>query len=438
MLTGKTNEEKIWNYLLSKVGNEYGVAGIIGNLYAESGLRPENLQNSYEKKLGMNDLEYTSNVDTGKYKNFETDRAGYGLAQWTSQGRKTGLLAFVKSRKVSISDLETQLDYLWKELTEKYTSVLNTCKTATDIRTASNAVLIKFEAPASKDTQATQDRRAGYAQDFYNKYAKGNNKPTPTPAKPKYTNSSLVSYTKISPFRNSPRNHSIDTISIHCMAGNLSVETCGNLFCKDNKNASSNYGIGTDGRIALYVEEQDRSWCTSNAANDNRAITIEVANDGGAPDWHVSDKAMESLIKLVADICKRNNIKELKWQGNKNLIGQVDKQNMTVHRWFAAKACPGDYLYNKHGYIANEVNKILNGQVTPPAKPVEPTPAPSASYLVKVTADALNIRKGPGTEYPTNGCIRDHGVYTIVDTQKNWGKLKSGLGWICLDYTQKK
>ncbi len=177
-----------------------------------------------------------------------------------------------------------------------------------------------------------------------------------------YTNSSLVSYIKLSPNKTSPRNHAIDTITIHCMAGNLSIETCGNVFAPTSRKASSNYGIGSDGRIAMYVEEKDRSWCSSNAANDHRAVTIEVANDGGAPDWHVSDKAMTALINLVADICKRNNIKELKWQGNKALIGQINKQNMTVHRWFAAKACPGNYLYNKHGYIADEVNKKLGVQ----------------------------------------------------------------------------
>ena len=96
-----------------------------------------------------------------------------------------------------------------------------------------------------------------------------------------YTNSSLVTYKKLSPNRNSPRNHKIDTITIHCMAGNLTVETCGNLFAASSRQASSNYGIGSDGRIALYVEEKDRSWASSNAANDNRAVTIEVANDGG-------------------------------------------------------------------------------------------------------------------------------------------------------------
>ncbi|MCH5297799.1 MAG: N-acetylmuramoyl-L-alanine amidase [Ruminococcus sp.] len=174
-----------------------------------------------------------------------------------------------------------------------------------------------------------------------------------------YTNSSLVSLKKLSPNHSGQRNHSIDTISIHCMAGNMSIESCGNLFASSSTEASSNYGIGSDGRIALYVEEKNRSWCTSSASNDNRAVTIEVADDGSS-EHRVTDAAMKSLIKLCADICKRNGIKKLLWKADKSLIGQVDKQNMTVHRWFANKSCPGDYLYNKHSYIATEVNKLIN------------------------------------------------------------------------------
>lgn len=257
-------------------------------------------------------------------------------------------------------------------------------------------------------------------------------------------NSPLIEFTRISPNKTSPRNHKIDTITIHCMAGNLSIESCGNVFAPTSRKASSNYGIGSDGRIGMYVEEKDRSWCSSNGANDHRAVTIEVANDGGAPDWHVSDKAMESLIKLCADICRRNDIKELKWCGDKNLIGQVDKQNMTVHRWFAAKACPGDYLYNKHGYIASEVNKILGAEVgkdiSTQTQVVTPTPAP-LTYIVQVTVDALNYRTGPGTQYPVKGTIRDKGKYTIVEEQNGWGLLKSYQknkdGWIYLKYTKK-
>lgn len=175
------------------------------------------------------------------------------------------------------------------------------------------------------------------------------------------SNSTLATYTRISPNKTSPRNHKIDTITIHCMAGNLTVERCGELFAKRTRMASSNYGIGSDGRIGLYVEEKDRSWCSSNKANDMRAITIEVANDGGAATgWHVSDAAMASLIALVADICKRNGISKLVWSTNKNdRVNHRNGCNMTVHRDFKNKACPGDYLYGKHSYIAAEVNKRL-------------------------------------------------------------------------------
>ena len=175
------------------------------------------------------------------------------------------------------------------------------------------------------------------------------------------SNSPLVNYTKISPNKTSPRNHVIDTVTIHCVVGQCSVEALGNIFAPTSKQASSNYGIGPDGRIGMYVEEKDRSWCSSNGANDNRAITIEVASDTTSP-YKVTDAAFNSLIKLLADICKRNNIKSLKWKADKNLIGHPEEQNMTVHRWFANKSCPGDYLYNKHYEIAEKVNKLLGVQ----------------------------------------------------------------------------
>jgi hypothetical protein len=255
------------------------------------------------------------------------------------------------------------------------------------------------------------------------------------------SNSLLVNYTKISPNKSSPRNHAIDTITIHCVAGNCTVETIGSIFSPASRKASSNYGVGTDGRIGLYCDESDRSWCTSSASNDNRAVTIEVANDGDAETgWHVSDVALRANIKLVADICKRNNIKKLLWKGDKSLIGNVTQQNMTVHRWFAAKSCPGDYLYGKHGYIADEVNKILGSNETPSGTP----PAISFSpYLVRIAASALNVRSGAGTSFKVVKClINDKNVYTIVEEAKGndgltWGKLKSGIGWIALKYTKK-
>lgn len=173
------------------------------------------------------------------------------------------------------------------------------------------------------------------------------------------SNSPLVDYIKLSPNKNSPRNHKIDTITIHCVVGQCTVEALGAVFAPTTRQGSSNYGIGYDGRIGMYVEEKDRSWCSSSSANDHRAITIEVASDTTHP-YAVTEAAYNSLIDLCADICKRNGIKKLLWKGDKSLIGQVDKQNMTAHRWFAATGCPGDYLYQRYGDIANKVNKKLN------------------------------------------------------------------------------
>jgi hypothetical protein len=136
------------------------------------------------------------------------------------------------------------------------------------------------------------------------------------------------------------------------MAGNLSIERCGDIFASPTRQGSSNYGIGTDGRIGMYVEEKNRAWTSSNASNDNMAVTIEVANDVVGGNWHVSDKALASLIDLCTDICKRNGIKKLNFTGDKN-------GNLTMHKYFAATACPGAYLESKFPYIADEVNKRL-------------------------------------------------------------------------------
>lgn len=205
--------------------------------------------------------------------------------------------------------------------------------------------------------------------------------------------SSLATVCVESPNRSSPRMSKIDTITIHCMAGNLSVESCGALFAKSSRKASSNYGIGSDGRIACYVGEEDRSWCSSNRANDNRAITIEVANDGGAETgWHVSDKAYKSLISLLVDICRRNHIAKLVWSNNKNdRVNHKNGCNMTVHRDFANKSCPGDYLYSLHSKIANEVNTSLG--VVEEAKPANKLyRVQVGSFSIKSNADNLKSK----------------------------------------------
>lgn len=197
------------------------------------------------------------------------------------------------------------------------------------------------------------------------------------------SNSKLVDYTKISPNKTSPRNHAIDTITIHCIVGQWTAKQGCDYFATTGRECSANYVVGKDGSIGLSVEEKDRSWCSSSASNDNRAVTIEVASDTTHP-YAVTDKAYAALLDLVTDICRRNGIKKLLWKGDKSLIGQVVKQNMTVHRWFANKACPGDYLYSRHSAIAAEVNKRLGASSAEPE-----TPSFGADTLYKVQTGAF-------------------------------------------------
>lgn len=169
-LTGTNTADKIWNYLIGRGLSKAGAAGLMGNLYAESALRANNLQNSYERKLGYTDDTYTAAVDSGSYTNFVRDSAGYGLAQWTYWSRKQNLLNFAKSVGTSIGDLEMQLGFLMKELSEGYKAVFNILKTATTVKEASDAVLVQFERPADQ-SDAAKTRRAGYGQTYYDKYA---------------------------------------------------------------------------------------------------------------------------------------------------------------------------------------------------------------------------------------------------------------------------
>lgn len=209
-------------------------------------------------------------------------------------------------------------------------------------------------------------------------------------------NSPLVNFTKISPNKTSPRNHKIDTVTIHCYVAQASVESMGAWFAEKSARCSCNYGIGVDGRIALIVDEADRSWCTSSSSNDNRAITIECASDNTYP-YAVNDKVYKSLIKLLADICERNDIKELKWKADKSLIGQVSEQNMTVHRWFANKECPGEYLYSRHSQIAKEVNALLGKTTT------ETTESDLANYKV----DNTTVKEIAKVVYNEAGIIKN-------------------------------
>ncbi len=314
-----------------------------------------------------------------------------------------------------------------------------------------------------------------------------------------YTNSKLVSYTKLSPNHSGQRTHSIDRITPHCVVGQLSCESICGCFTSPSRQASCNYGIGKDGRISLCVEEKNRSWCSSSNANDQRAVTIECASDMSEP-YAMNNAVYNSLVKLCIDICKRNGKKKLLWLGSKdkclNYTPKSDEMVLTVHRWFANKSCPGNWLYSRLGELATKVTTELSGSTPSDGKkPVtqmyrvrkswsdaksqigaykildnakkkvdanvgykvfdasgnivypataKPTQTPAANTFYKVQIDIanLNIRKGPGTNYGKTGQFTGKGIFTIVQESKGegatlWGKLKSGAGWISLDFAKK-
>lgn len=309
-----------------------------------------------------------------------------------------------------------------------------------------------------------------------------------------YTNSSLVSFTQLSPNHSGQRTHAIDRITPHCVVGQCSVETLGRIFLPTSRQASCNYGIGVDGRVGMYVEEKNRSWCSSSNANDQRAVTIECASDTTAP-YAFKDVVYQKLITLCIDICKRNGKKKLLWLGDKdktlNYSPAADEMVLTVHRWFANKSCPGDWMYARMGDLASKVTAALSGTVTTqkqlyrvrktwsdsksqkgaykilanakacadknPGYSVFDTDGNAvytsetgsvgvpgdATFKVRVSVSDLNIRSGPGTNYAATGRFTGAGVFTITAVQSGqgssigWGKLKSGAGWIALDYAKR-
>lgn len=304
------------------------------------------------------------------------------------------------------------------------------------------------------------------------------------------SNSSLVSYVSISPNKTVGRTSSIDTITPHCVVGQISAETIGNVFRPTSAQASSNYGIGYDGKIGMYCEEKDRSWCTSSSANDNRAVTIECASDTIHP-YAFKDIVYKKLIELCVDICKRNNKTRLLWLGDKNKTlnyrPEPYEMILTVHRWFANKSCPGDWMYSRMGDLANKVTAQLSGQNTNTDTKTDGTytvvagdtlgsiakkynttvdelvklnniknpnlinvgqkikiPGADKPFMVKVTINDLNMRIGPSKSYERIAYI-PAGIYTIIETNGEWGKLKSKQthngklvdAWIHLGYTTK-
>lgn len=244
------------------------------------------------------------------------------------------------------------------------------------------------------------------------------------------SNSKLVSYTKLSPNHSGKRTHKIDRITPHCVVGQLTAAGIAACFASKSRQASCQYGIGKDGAISLIVDEANRSWCTSSNANDQRAVTIECASNTTHP-YAMNTAVYNALVKLCVDICKRNGKKKLLWFSNKstalNYSPKSDEMVLTVHRWFANKACPGDWLYSRLGTLASTVTKQLGGSSSSSGS----SSKPSTGYKVwvgKVTASTLNVRTGAGAEYSRLSSYPQLGKGNLVDVIGT-AKAKDGGTW---------
>ncbi|MCM1439698.1 MAG: phage tail tip lysozyme [Roseburia sp.] len=409
----------IWDILKAAGFTDIEAAGIMGNLYGESGIIPNNLQNTYNTKFGMTDVEYTNAVDKGTYTKFVTDSAGYGIAQWTNSTRKKNLLDYAKATKKSIGDINMQGEFLVKEI-KGMTAVMNGLKAASTVRAASDVVLQKFEIPAKLATAAEEEKRAAtrasYGMMYYNKYASST------------TTTTTVSTVAFSPRTTAPS--TTDAYWKHTSAGGKNeciliangscipncvgyawgrfYEIIGKRPTLSRANAENWYGYIADGYKRSKTPALGAVACWAKGK-------VGVASDGAG---HV---AIVEEIKANGDIVTSNS--------------GYNSTRFWMQTFTKASG------YSMNGYTFQGF--ILPPDATPIADTGTTTPATTTvNYLVKVTATNLNVRSKPGTNNPLTGSIKDQGVYTIVEESAGagasmWGKLKSGLGWISLDYVKK-
>jgi uncharacterized protein YgiM (DUF1202 family) len=445
-LVGKTTEEKIWNYLVEKLQNEYGAAGLMGNIYAESGLKSTNLQNSFEKKLGYTDETYTKAVDDGSYTNFVNDKAGYGLCQWTFWSRKQKLQTFAKQNKKSIGDLEMQLDYLMNELALAYPTVLTALKSTASVFDASTTVLLKFERPANQSVE-NQKKRASYGQDFYDRFAGAAPKTSgqdPTPAKPQ------INIIKKTSYHNTTKKigRKIQWIVLHYTAGVSSkqgrAQGCAQGFATTTRQASADF-IVDDVEKVQYNPDPANYYCWSVGGSkyakvntslgakyygqcmNNNSISIEMCSNKkntstlsvADDDWYLTEATVQNAVELTKYLMQVYNI---------------DINHVIMHHMVTGKICPQPWckyeaaLVNWHTFLQRVAGT-----------PIPPVPTPiTVNYSIRITASSLNVRKGPSTAYAIIDTLKQNTYVTIVEEDNGWGRIKDTQGWINLKYTVKE
>lgn len=539
------NEVIIWNYFKSKKLNDYGIAGLIGNLECESVLNPKNLQNTGNKKLGMTDDEYVSAVDNGSYTNFAKDSQGFGLAQWTYASRKEALYKFAKSQNKSIGDLEMQLDFLYKELSESYKSVLNILKTATSVLQASNAVLLKYEKPADQST-AAQNRRASYGQKYYDKFINLNQTMEFGGDSMKIKVDELIAlFNKMykehwSYVWGSAENGCVDCSGAFVYAykklngayiyhgsnriarkyvgalqpisaakpgwaafkwkkdgapdeytdgkGNyyhigliddtgkyvLNAKSTSEGFCRDplsgwhyvaplnevDYNKIIKEDINESVLYQAVVVTQSGSLNLRSSPNGTRLGTIprgaivDVLNDDNNEWWkirynnNIGYSSTEYLVKNTTEDISGSNK-----DGYFNSFSIGDKVRLIKGATYTSGNNIPSWVFEKTLYVRRlngdnvTISTLKTGDITGTV-PIKYLIKQNSidnkfvPYNVRINVNSLNIRKGAGINYGTNGRILDRGVYTIIEEMDGkgatkWLKLANGKGWISSDFTEK-
>ena len=479
------NEQKIWTTLLSCGFSKQGVAGLMGNLYAESMLNPKNLQNTFEKKLGYTDATYTTAVDNGTYKNFVYDAAGYGLAQWTYYTRKRALLQFAQSKKVSIGDLDMQLEFLVKELKESYVALYNYLKTATSVREASNMVLLKFEKPKDQ-SNAVKNTRSSYAQKYYDQFA---NETTVVMEEPKQketkpvqettqpvvdTTKTTATYAEATPAKNSiflqpdsqyimngviineyslikhnvkgidmpqPFKKKIIGVTIHNTDW---INTASGTTPAEQYTRATRNGNMKTVRVHYYVDNvcgwqnlplNYQGWHAADGSGNGNTTTIAIECIM-SPNYNDKDKRSEdNAARLAAALLKQNGLTvdnlytHTYWLNIRDGFNKGAKDYLCTFKRSGIKTCPL-YILNHWDEFVNKVKMYMGETVEPQKPPVTPsTPTNNTttekSFLVTIIAKELNVRKDAGTEYPVTTKVYKNEVYTIVDTKKS----KDGGTW---------
>ena len=464
------NDQFIWGFLKKEGFNDYGAAGLMGNLYAESGLLPNNLQNTFNSKLGLSDEEYTKRVDNGTYTNFVHDSAGYGLAQWTYWSRKQNLLNFAKSKGKSIGDLEIQLQFLTTELRNSYrNSVYNILKTATSIQQASDAVLLNFECPAN--AQAQRSKRVQLGQNYYNKFTKkGENIQMATNTYKKGQGVKLSTYftsnefdchgsgccssTLINPelvkYLQKIRKHFNAPITItsgyRCTTHNSRVGgATGSRHTKGDaadivvkgvaprEVAKYAESIGVKG-IGLYETSADGFFThidtrTTKSFWYGQACAARTTFGGNNSSTGLSSNTSTTTNSSVEISLNATGAAVKKIQEMLQSLGY----NITADGIFGLKTCAAVRDFQSKNQLT------ADGIIGPKTLAVleKATSNSNSSYKVKITANLLNVRLDAGITSPVVGRVKKGTIYTILQTKDNWGKIDNPSGWISLEYTEK-